>query len=205
MNIVKELRERSGLQQKELAIEIGVAQPTISEWEHGKKDPTGDRLKKVAEFFGVSVGIVRGYEPIPPLKRYTEGDAIQIPVLGTIPAGIPIEAIEDIIDWEEIPADWGRGEKQYFGLKVKGASMYPEYREGDIVIFRKQETAETGQDVAVIIGDENATFKRFRKTDEGVLLQSINPDCPSYPYTNQQVKDLRIRIIGVAVEQRRRR
>ena len=60
MNIVKELRKKKGVQQKELAVEIGVAQPTISEWETGKKDPSGDRLKKLAEYFGVDELVVLG-------------------------------------------------------------------------------------------------------------------------------------------------
>ena len=53
MNIVRELRKKAGIQQKELALEIGVAQPTVSEWEMNKKDPSGERLKKLAEYFGV--------------------------------------------------------------------------------------------------------------------------------------------------------
>lgn len=60
MNIVKELRKKAGIQQKELAISIGVAQPTISEWESNKKDPSGDRLKKLAEFFGVDELMILG-------------------------------------------------------------------------------------------------------------------------------------------------
>lgn len=65
MNAIRELRERAGIQQKELALAIGVSQPTVSEWEHGKKDPTGDRLEKVAFYFGVSKRVVRGLDPIP--------------------------------------------------------------------------------------------------------------------------------------------
>ena len=53
MNIVKELRKKKGIQQKELALEIGVSIPTISQWEHGKTDPSGDRLKNLSEYFGV--------------------------------------------------------------------------------------------------------------------------------------------------------
>ena len=60
MNIIKELRKKRGIQQKELAISIGVAQPTISEWESGKKDPSGERLKKLAEFFGVDELVILG-------------------------------------------------------------------------------------------------------------------------------------------------
>lgn len=61
MNRVKELRERRGLQQKQLALEIGVSRPTVSEWEHGKKDPSGERLLKLAEFFNCEPGTILGY------------------------------------------------------------------------------------------------------------------------------------------------
>lgn len=60
MNIVKELRKKKGVQQKELALVIGVAQPTVSEWEANKKDPSGDRLKKLADFFGVDEMTILG-------------------------------------------------------------------------------------------------------------------------------------------------
>ena len=60
MNIVKELRKKAGIQQKELAISIGVSRPTVSEWESNKKDPSGDRLKKLAEFFGVDELMILG-------------------------------------------------------------------------------------------------------------------------------------------------
>lgn len=60
MNIVKELRKRAGIQQKELAIAIGVSRPTVSEWESGKKDPSGERLKKLAAFFQVDELVVLG-------------------------------------------------------------------------------------------------------------------------------------------------
>ncbi len=60
MNIVKELRKKKGIQQKELAIIAGVAQPTVSEWELNKKDPSGDRLKRLAEYFGVDELVILG-------------------------------------------------------------------------------------------------------------------------------------------------
>ena len=60
MNIVKELRKKMGIQQKELALAIGVAQPTISDWESNKKDPSGDRLKKLADYFGVDELVILG-------------------------------------------------------------------------------------------------------------------------------------------------
>ena len=53
MNIIRELRKKKGIQQKELALEIGVSIPTVSEWETGKKDPSGERLRKLAKYFDV--------------------------------------------------------------------------------------------------------------------------------------------------------
>ena len=65
MNRVKELRKRAGMMQKEVASIVGVTRPTISEWETGRKDPSGPRLFKLAELFNVSTGVVLGYEEIP--------------------------------------------------------------------------------------------------------------------------------------------
>ena len=65
MNRVKELRQRAGMSQKELAITVGVSCPTISEWEHQKKDPTAERLRNLAEAFDVNTGVILGFEEIP--------------------------------------------------------------------------------------------------------------------------------------------
>ena len=203
MNLVKELRERAGMQQKEVAIAAGVSRPTVSEWEHQKKDPSGERLLRLARLFNVDPGIILGYR-IGDEDIQTNDGALRIPVLGSIPAGIPIEAIEDIIDWEEIPIDWARGDKQFFALQVKGLSMYPEYRDGDIIVLRKQETAESGQDCAVSVNGEEATFKRFRRTDSGIVLQALNPDFEPLIFSEKQIKELPVRIIGVVVELRRK-
>ena len=65
MNAVKSLRLRAGMQQKEVALAVGVSRPTVSEWEHQKQDPTGERLKKLAKLFNVSTGVILAMEPIP--------------------------------------------------------------------------------------------------------------------------------------------
>ena len=64
-NRIKELRERSNMQQKELALAVGVTRPTISEWENNKKNPTSDRLEKLEEIFGLPKSVILGYEEIP--------------------------------------------------------------------------------------------------------------------------------------------
>jgi len=65
VNTVKELLDRKGVLQKEFAIDIGVSQPTVSDWIHNKKDPRGENLQRVAEYFGVSTAVIKGVAPLP--------------------------------------------------------------------------------------------------------------------------------------------
>ena len=132
-------------------------------------------------------------------KRKT---AIRIPVLGRVPAGIPLEAIEDIIDFEEIPADMVRGGSEYFGLRVSGDSMYPKYLEGDIIIVRRQGTCENGQDCVVYVNGYDATLKTVYLLDNGgIRLQPVNPQ---YAPKSYFVGDEPVSIAGVVVELRRK-
>lgn len=204
MNLVRELRKMAGMQQKEVAIAVGVSRPTVSEWEHGKKDPSGERLMNLAKLFDVDPGVILGYKigeyDIP---SQDNPSALRVPILGTIPAGIPIEAIEEVMDWEELPAEMARGGKEYFGLRVKGDSMYPRYEDGDTIILRKQDTCESGQDCAVMVNGEDATFKRVRINENGIMLMPINPAYEPRFYTAKEVCDLPVRILGVVVQLRR--
>ncbi len=128
----------------------------------------------------------------------------RIPILGSIPAGIPLEAIEDIIDYEEIPLDWTRGGKEYFALQVRGNSMYPRYEEGDVIILRKQDEWESGKDCAVRVDGNEATFKRVKITDDGIILQAINPDYDSYAFSAKDMESVPVKLLGVVVELRRK-
>lgn len=202
MNIVKELRENMGMLQKELAIQLGVSQPTVSDWEHGKKDPTEENAKKIGEIFDCDWRAVLCRKPLH--EKAASSNALRIPILGSIPAGVPIEAIEDVLDWEEVPADWARGGKEYFALRVKGSSMLPEYRDGDVVIFKRQDICESGQDCAVMVNGDDATFKRVKWSPKGVMLQALNPDYDSYLYTSDEWNENNGRILGVVAELRRK-
>lgn len=126
-------------------------------------------------------------------------------VYGTIPAGIPMECIEDIIDTEEISADMLKGNKEYFGLKIKGNSMYPEYLDGDIIILEKVEDCESGKDCVVMVNGNDGTFKRVFKNENGIILQPLNNEFQPMVYSNEQIKNLPVRVIGKVVELRRKK
>lgn len=203
MNRFKECREKRGYSQQQLCIMLGLKGSSVSNWESGKTKPNRNNLQRLARLYGVSMDYLLGEEEKD--KTTESSNALRVPVLGSIPAGVPIEAIEDILDWEEVPADWGRGGKEYFALKVDGNSMLPEYRDGDVVIFHKQETCESGQDCAVMVNGDDATFKRVKITDRGVMLQALNPDYESYAYTSKEWEEINGRILGVVVEMRRKK
>ena len=116
-----------------------------------------------------------------------------------------MECIEDIIDTEEIPVDMLKGGKQYFGLKVKGDSMEPEYLDGDTLILLKQEDCESGDDFVVMVNGNDGTFKRVFKNENGIILQPLNPTYSPMVYSNEEIEKLPVRILGVVEEIRRKK
>lgn len=122
-----------------------------------------------------------------------------------MPAGIPIEAIEDVVDWEDIPEEMVRGNKEYFGLKVSGDSMYPKYLDGDTVIVLKQPTCESGDDCIVYVNGYDATLKTVKRNSNGSLtLQPINPQYAPRTFSTDEISALPVSIAGVVVELRRK-
>lgn len=207
---MKQLRKERKLSQTQLANMLGVTQAAVSSWEANGVPPGIENAKKIAEIFGVSVDELLKGERSEPIKEieYVPSDRtkkfIRVPVLGRIPAGIPIEAIEDIEDWEDYPvSDTIRG-RQYFGLKVAGDSMEPEYRDGDVLIIQQQDTCNSGDDCAVMVNGDDATFKRVRLQENGLTLQPLNPKYNPRFYSAQEVESLPVRIRGVVVEIRRK-
>lgn len=137
-------------------------------------------------------------------------DTIKIPVLGTIKAGIPIEAQEDILEYIEIPKRWALGGKKFYGLQISGDSMYPKYNENDIVIFEKTEdyTIANKKDCAVMVNGYDATFKNVTINESGITLVPFNLNNqdgyqPTF-YNKEQIEKLPVKIVGIAREKRTR-
>lgn len=187
----------SGKDRKELSAIWGFPYSTVTEWVNGKKYPRVDRIQIMAEYFGIDMAdLIED-------REHTSIKAYKIPVLGSVPAGIPLEAIEDIVDYEEIPESMARN-GEYFGLRVNGESMVPVFNNGDTVIIQKQESADTGDYVVAMINGNEATLKRLKRSEEGIMLIPQNPEFFPATYTNEQILDLPVRIIGKVVELRRK-
>lgn len=201
-------RKELGLTLDEVAAFIGVNKGTVSRWESGEIDNMRrDKIAKLAEVLKVSPLFIMGMEDDVPATTPTPGTrkkGVKIPVLGTIAAGIPIEAIEDVLDYEEIDPDLART-GDFFALQIHGASMEPVLYEDDIVIVRKQTTVDTGDIAIVLINGDEATVKKIRREPRGVMLIGYNAAVyePHF-YTNDEIESLPVQILGKVIELRRK-
>lgn len=195
MNRIRQLRSAKDMKQSDLANQLNVRPNTISNWENEKSFPDRDSLQRMASIFGTTVDYILGGNA--PIKSA----GLRIPVLGDVAAGIPIEAITDIVDYEEIDAAMA-ATGDFFGLRIKGASMEPRMREGDVVIVRKQETAETGDTVVVLINGDSATVKKIKYGPDGISLIPTNPSYDVQFYSAADVERLPVCVIGKVVELR---
>ncbi len=190
-------RKRLNLTLKEVADHVGVSEATVSRWESGNiANMRRDRIASLAQILKVSPIDIMGIA-----ESDGRTEAFQIPVLGYVRAGIPMNAVENILDYEEISQAQART-GDFFGLKIKGDSMEPRIADGDVVIVRKQETVENGEIAVVLVNGDDATVKRFYKTSAGVKLVSTNPKYDPFFFTPAEVNKLPVTIIGKVVELR---
>lgn len=193
---LKTLRIQRKMTQSELAKKIYISQPAYSKYEVGTASPNPETLSKIADALDVSVDYLLGSDSQPARPGY-----IRIPVLGRVAAGIPIDAIEEVIDWEDISAE-AAGDGEYFGLQIKGHSMEPKISDGDVVIVRRQPDVDSGDIAVVLVNGDDATVKRIKKSLQGVTLIPSNPAYEPMYYTNAEIESLPVQILGRVVELR---
>lgn len=193
---LKSLRENAGLSQYKLAKLMGVSQSTIGMWESGKNKPEYANLQKLAKIFDVPLDTLTGNSGAP-----TPSKGVWIPVLGKVQAGIPVEAVEDVLDHEEITKEMA-SQGEFFALQVKGDSMEPRIKDGDVVIVRKQSDADTGDIAVVLVNGDDATVKRIKKRPEGIMLIPNNPAYEPMFYSSEEVEKFPVVIVGKVVELR---
>lgn len=198
---IKVLRKKANLSQAELAERLNVNQTAVSKWELGRTLPDADTLSRLADIFDISIDQILGRESVNDvyfptyvddlIQRFKPVRIQRLPMLGNIAAGKPIFANEEheIMVETIIRAD--------FCLTVCGDSMIGAgILDGDVVMIRKQPIVQNGEIAAVLIDDE-ATLKRFYKTDTLVTLISENPAYPPIVYKAEDGRD--ILILGKAV------
>ncbi len=195
-DMLKFFRIKYHLSQSELADKLGLSASTISMYEVGRREPDFETEEKIADFFNTDLNTLRGRD----IESITR-KGVSIKVLGRVAAGIPIEAVTDIIDTEEITEDLAKT-GSFFGLQLHGDSMEPRMCDGDVVIVRQQDDAESGDIVIAMVNGDDATCKRLRKYRDGIELISNNPAYQPMFFSNDEIQSKPVKIIGKVVELR---
>ena len=192
-DVIKTLRLRKGLSQEELAKKMGYTdRSSISRIEKGDNKLTQDKILEFSNFFKVSPLVILGMEEYVPPKT-------QVPVYGRVAAGEPIEAIENIIGYVEIPDTWVG---TYGAMQIKGDSMSPRILDGDTIIVRLQNDAESGDIVVALVNGLEATVKKLIKHDHGITLQAFNPEYEPMYFSKKDIEKTPVVIWGKVVESR---
>jgi len=212
--IVWEYRELNNMTMEDFAKKSGLSKGYISMLEKNlnprNKKPIAPSLltiRQVSEAISMEIDdvieLIGGDQYITVGIEKEIGKAIKIPVLGKVAAGIPFEAIEDIVDYEEI-SEHMASTGDYFGLKIKGNSMEPRIAEGDVLIIKKQSDIESGCIAIVMVNGDDATCKKVVKHDNGISLIPFNPVYAPKFYTCEEILSKPITIIGRVVENRQK-
>lgn len=195
---IQEVLDKNDMTQSDLAKILSVSESTVGKWILMKSIPRMGIIQKLSDYFNVP----KSYFLEESSTYHAKG--VRIPVLGRVAAGIPIEAIEDVEDWEEIPESMAK-KGEYFALRIKGDSMLPEIKEGDVVIVRKQPYVDSGEIAIVLVNGTDATCKKIQKQESGITLIGYNTAVysPTF-YTIKQIEDLPVRVLGKVIEVRRK-
>ena len=196
MNNLADLRNSRGMTQQDVAKILDVTRQCYGHYESGKRDIDNTNLVKLANFYGVTTDYILG----------RKNGYVRIPVYGNIAAGIPIEAIVDYDpdnadDWEEISEELARN-GAHIALRIKGDSMEPRMRTGDVVIVRVQPDVENGDIAAIRVNGDEVTCKKISKTADGIMLIPLNHNYDTKFYSAEQIASLPVSIIGKVVELR---
>lgn len=198
VELVKKLTEEQNMSMSELSRRVGIAKSAISRYFNGTRELPLNKIGDFASVLHTTPDYLLGIDYEPPKPQ-----GLQIPVLGTVAAGIPISAVEDILDYEEVPQSW-ESQGEFFALKIKGDSMEPRMESGDVVIVRQQSDANSGDTVIVLVNGDDATCKKLQKTDNGIMLVSTNPKYPPMFYSNEEISTKPVVILGKVVELRQK-
>lgn len=200
-----------------LSEKTGISKSSLSEYLSGKYEAKQNGIFLLAKALNVSEAWLMGCDV--PMEREINNNVLKrigsislsfnsnvvnIPVLGTVRAGYDYLAQENVIDTIQVESNLLCDGDDYFALKVKGDSMSPIFIEDDIVIVKKQNDCENNQIAIVIVNGEEGTIKKVRKTEQGIILQPLNPAYAPMIFTNEEIKSIPITIVGIVKELKRR-
>ena len=214
---IKNYRDTHSLSMQDMADMCGFSKAYIGQLEKGVNPSTGKPISptiqafdKIARAVGLDLdAFLRELDDtqlvtlLPDKKKEPtsyHAKGVRIPVLGRVAAGIPIEAIEDIDEWEEIPEAMAKN-GEYFALRITGNSMEPRMLDGDVVIVKRQSDVDNGDVAVVLVNGNDATVKQITKSETGLTLIGWNLAVYTpRTYNKKECRDLPVSILGKVVE-----
>lgn len=196
-----ELMNHFGLTAADLSVAADIPKSSISMYLSDKRKMRADRIKILSDMYNVSETWLMGYDV--PMQKNIPSKGIVINVLGRVAAGVPIDAIDEIIDQEEISAKLAQS-GEFFGLRIKGDSMSPQIMDGDTVIVRRQSDAESDQIIIALINGHDGVCKKLKKLNSGLMLISLNPQYDPMVFDHSEIDTMPVKILGRVVEVRRK-
>jgi repressor LexA len=193
---LRDTRIKRGFTQVKFAQELHISKDLYNKYERTNTKPGLDMICDMARVLGVTTDYLLGN-----VENLPSGKGIRIPVLGSVAAGVPIEAVQDILDYEEIDSETA-SQGDFFALKIKGDSMEPKMSSGDVVIVRKQSDVESGDVAVVLVNGHEGTVKKIKKRPDGIVLISTNPAFDPIFFNNEDIATLPVVILGKVVELR---
>lgn len=170
----------------------GISATTFTDWKNGRSAPKADKLKRIADYFGISLDELIGGVSATRVREKN------VPIIGEIRAGSPIITDETLLGYETAEVD---DIEEFFYLKVQGDSMKNiGMINGSLVLFHKQQYAENGDIVACLVGGDSATVKRFRREHKQIALIPENDDYEPICLSTDDFESGEARILGVARE-----
>lgn len=198
-NLNRIMQERN-ISAQQICDDLNITKSSFSLWRNAKYYPRIDKIELLANYFGVKKSVL--IEPLSSSDTILQlPEVISIPVLGRVAAGVPILAEENQIGTVNIEKSKAAS-SELFGLRIKGDSMSPRIQEGDIVIVRRQDDAESGDVVIALVNGDEAVCKKLQKYKEGISLISFNPSYEPMTYTDDDIRELPVKIIGKVIENR---
>lgn len=194
---IKEQRVKKGLTQEDLGAKLGLQKSAIAKYENGRvENIKRSTIQKMAEVLDCSPAFLMGWDEPTPIKT-TVSHTVRIPVYGSVSAGPGCFADGNIESFIDIPEEMAK-HGEFFGLRVKGDSMEPDIKDGDIVIVKKQEDLpKEGKTVIAIVNGDEGFCKRLAKYAQGLGLVSNNPNYMPKYFSAEEVRELPVKIIGV--------
>lgn len=208
-NFIKAYRVKKDYSLRKFADRSGISHTHVDSIERGTDPRTGKPVNITTETierlaFAMNIDPSYLFNLSIDYEGVEKNEGVKVPIFEEKQLSIPLNVVEEVLNYEELTSELANT-GTFFALKIHDKSMEPKLLEEDIVIIRQQNTVENGEIAVVLVNGKKASIKQIIKQDNGIILNGFNSSLyPPVFYTNQQIEELPITILGKVIESRRK-